>query len=502
MGQEINEDHMEEHLRNLKYFDMKRKGELTLEAVAGMNEPDAVELIQELLRSGANPMEQDSQKLFPYHFAKNKEVFEALTPPPIDRRSYLLTLARSILTEDAKYVFLKNLVDNSIPFDTSFSGQDNLTCIGIAAQRGEYYFAQNLGLFMDTIIHSQKATFENTVHNLVRQIVEKDNHIKLLEERQKAAPTSDESNIYQFQMESVNKSKLYVAEKCKNARLSSEMDKMKVDHKVEIEKYEAEIEKLKKEAAGNFMLEDEELKRKLDIAVERIGILAFENDVLKDDSCKKEELLKAEILNLNKCISRQKAKCADLSTENDKLKKESAIFTNKESESKKENENLKIEIDMLKGDADLQKVQLENSINELQDENQQLLGRLKGVRTIKMQAQEHIRQLNELFDIENSSQSEIRVKELEDQIAALKTVNTDLESISKKFEQVTSCSLCDEKYESTGKQAPVKLKCRHVFCSHCATNWLKSQGNKSSCPACREPYRSEDIRFVYLNTDL
>ena len=92
-----------------------------------------------------------------------------------------------------------------------------------------------------------------------------------------------------------------------------------------------------------------------------------------------------------------------------------------------------------------------------------------------MQAQEHIRQLNELFDIENSSKSEIRVKELEDQIAALKTVNTDLESISKKFEQVTSCSLCDEKYESTGKHAPVKLKCRHVFCSHCANNWLKSQ---------------------------
>ncbi|CBY08655.1 unnamed protein product [Oikopleura dioica] len=492
MGQEINPlsahaelcigDDLEDHLRNLKYFDMKRKGELTLEAVAGMNEPDAVELIQELLRSGANPMEQDSQKLFPYHFAKNKEVFEALTPPPIDRRSYLLTLARSNSTEDAKYVFLKNLVDNSIPFDTSFSGQDNLTCIGIAAQRGEYYFAQNLGLFMDTIIHSQKATFENTVHNLVRQIVEKDNQIKLLEERQKAAPTSDESNIYQFQMESVNKSKLYVAEKCKNARLSSEIDKMKVDHKKEIEKYQNEIEKLKKEAAGNVMLEDEELKRKLDMAVERIGILAFENDVLKDDSCKKEEELKAEIFLKDKYISRQKAKCADLSTEIDKLKKESAILservTNKESERKKENENFKIEIDMLKRDADLQKVQLENSINELQDENQRLLGQLKGAGTIKMQAQEHIRQLNELFDIENSSQSEIRVKELEDQIAALKTVNTDLESISKKFEQVTSCSLCDEKYESTGKQAPVKLKCRHVFCSHCAKNWLKSQGRR------------------------
>ncbi|CBY08653.1 unnamed protein product [Oikopleura dioica] len=282
----------------------------------------------ELLRSGKSPMEQDSQKLFPYHFAKNREVYDALTPPPIDRRSYLLTLARSNLTEDAKICFLKNVLDNSIPCDMShmtFTGEDNLSCIGIAAQTREYRFAQSM---------------------------------------------------------------VYVAEQGENARRSSEIDKMKVDHKEEIEKYQTEIEKLKKEATGNVMMEDEEIKRKLDIAVERIGILAFENDVLKDDSCKKEKLLKAEILNLNKCISRQKAKCADLSTEIDKLKKESAILservTNKESERKKENENLKIEIDMqhmLKRDADLQKVQLENSINELQDENQRLLGQLKGGKT-------------------------------------------------------------------------------------------------------------------------
>jgi len=201
----------------------------------------------------------------------------------------------------------------------TFTGEDNLSCIGIAAQTREYRFAQSM---------------------------------------------------------------VYVAEQGENARRSSEIDKMKVDHKEEIEIYQTENEKLKKEATGNVMMEDEEIKRKLDIAVERIGILAFENDVLKDNSCKKEELLKAEILNLNKCISRQKAKCADLSTEIDKLKKESAILservTNKESERKKENENFKIEIDMLKRDADLQKVQLENSINELQDENQRLLGRLKG----------------------------------------------------------------------------------------------------------------------------
>ena len=94
-----------------------------------------------------------------------------------------------------------------------------------------------------------------------------------------------------------------------------------------------------------------------------------------------------------------------------------------------------------------------------------------------MKAQGQIQQLLELFDINSSSHSKEHVKELEDQIAALTTVNTELESISKKFEQVTSCTLCDEKYESTGERAPVKLKCSHMFCSDCVLLWLAKQVN-------------------------
>ena len=94
----------------------------------------------------------------------------------------------------------------------------------------------------------------------------------------------------------------------------------------------------------------------------------------------------------------------------------------------------------------------------------------------KMRAQGQIRQLNELFGINNTlfgdSCSEKRVKELEDEKTAL---NVELESLAKKYEQVTSCSLCDEKYESTGERSPVKLKCSHIFCSHCAYSWLESQ---------------------------
>ena len=77
-----------------KLEEMFERGELTLEAVAIANQPYAAEFIPYLISAGSDPLEPNSKKLFPYHFAKNLEVFEALTPPPIRRESYLLTLAR------------------------------------------------------------------------------------------------------------------------------------------------------------------------------------------------------------------------------------------------------------------------------------------------------------------------------------------------------------------------------------------------------------------------
>ena len=71
----------------------EREG-LTLEAVAIENKPDALEIIQNLVSSGLTPLVPNSQKLFPYHFAQNLEIFAALTPPPLQHMSYLLTLAR------------------------------------------------------------------------------------------------------------------------------------------------------------------------------------------------------------------------------------------------------------------------------------------------------------------------------------------------------------------------------------------------------------------------
>ena len=213
------------------------------------------------------------------------------------------------------------------------------------------------------MVHSNNHAHQALL-KLQRIIEEKDSHIKELQERKKIF------GIWQIDL---------LEQKC--ARISAENEKLKIEHKEEIEKYKVEVDNLKKEAAGNEALENGEIQRRLEIAVERIGNLTFENDLLKKDSCKKEELLKAEILNLNKCISRKKEKCADLSAQNEKLKKESDRISNEASEIKKENENLILsarrEEDKQKRDAGLQEAQFE-TINKLQNDNQELEKQLKG----------------------------------------------------------------------------------------------------------------------------
>ena len=73
-----------------------------------MSNPDnATALIETLLHMGANPLEPNEQKLFPYHFAQNLDVFNSLTPTPIDQRCLVLTLARSLALEADKIQLLQ-----------------------------------------------------------------------------------------------------------------------------------------------------------------------------------------------------------------------------------------------------------------------------------------------------------------------------------------------------------------------------------------------------------
>jgi len=43
-------------------------------------------------------------------------------------------------------MILQNAMRNLIPLNMTFYGENNLACIGIAAQKREYRFAQNIGL--------------------------------------------------------------------------------------------------------------------------------------------------------------------------------------------------------------------------------------------------------------------------------------------------------------------------------------------------------------------
>jgi chromosome segregation ATPase len=185
--------------------------------------------------------------------------------------------------------------------------------------------------------------------------------------------------IYQFRLEKLNNEKSLETEKC--IHLSTEIDKLKTDHMEEIKKLKIEIEKLTNVVNGN---ENEDIKRKLEIAAEKIGTLSLENDVLKADNIKTEKLLKAEILNLNKGISRKtneidrlKKESETLTKENSQLQENLTGVTKMVSESKEEFKNLGIKVDELKRDADLERAQYKNALDKFEKEEPKLRKLLK-----------------------------------------------------------------------------------------------------------------------------
>ena len=65
-------------------------------------------------------------------------------------------------------------------------------------------------------------------------------------------------------------------------------------------------------------------------------------------------------------------------------------------------------------------------------------------------------------------------KELEKQLEFLRQQN---ESLKKKNDSMVTCSICEERYESTGGRIPSKLKCSHIVCHRCAQDWLKTKAS-------------------------
>ncbi|CBY37341.1 unnamed protein product [Oikopleura dioica] len=155
----------------------------TLEQVARENGPHAFEHIQKLLEDGANPLEPNSQKLFPFHFAQSNQIFEALTEPPVDCRSYMLTLARSKATEKEKIRILTSALQNKLVLAMNFTDQENMTCIGIAAQRREYRFAQAVGIAIKEQDDRHYGPEQEIVKEFIRMMNDKDAKIRGLQDR-------------------------------------------------------------------------------------------------------------------------------------------------------------------------------------------------------------------------------------------------------------------------------------------------------------------------------
>ena len=61
--------------------------------------------------------------------------------------------------------------------------------------------------------------------------------------------------------------------------------------------------------------------------------------------------------------------------------------------------------------------------------------------------------------------AEETIKDLNSQLEEVTKCRNELE---KKIDNICSCSLCNEKFETTGERVPVKLRCTHIFCHKCA----------------------------------
>jgi len=368
-----------------------------------MASDDNLQGVKRLVRAGENTLIHH-HGLFPYHFASSNEVFKLLTHPPIEWRAFMLTLARSTVSQQNKIEMLLSARMNEIPLDFLYSDKNGVTCFDTAAQKAEAQFAR---LCLDCLLDDLNSDYEQKSSNVtkrVRQLQANNNQLKI--ENEELAKRDTEL-----------KKKWLRKFKDRENEIKEENRK----HKIEVEKLKEQIDEDKKKNSRGW---SDKKVTELEDVVKKLMI---------------------------------------------------------------EKQDLKI---------------------ELEQTQERLVCSTKGAETAKKQAQARIRQLAEIlhetareFEVESYFESNSNVKDLEGQIAALKTINSNLETISKKYDQMTTCCICEEKYESAGERSAVKLKCSHIICGFCANIWLTQKGSKASCPTCRETYRSGDIRAVNLNTD-
>ena len=49
----------------------------------------------------------------------------------------------------------------------------------------------------------------------------------------------------------------------------------------------------------------------------------------------------------------------------------------------------------------------------------------------------------------------------------------EAEKLRSNIEDLITCQICLERFQSAGERLPCKLKCPHIMCKKCAEDWLK-----------------------------
>ena len=111
---------------------------------------------------------------------------------------------------------------------------------------------------------------------------------------------------------------------------------------------------------------------------------------------------------------------------------------------------------------------LQRRIKSLEEKNKKLVAENQSLSAAKMELNASKMQLRsmgmQLEALEKKNKKrKILCKDLWDQNKKLKDNINDL----------ITCQICTERFQSAGERIPCKLKCPHIMCKKCATGWLK-----------------------------
>ena len=71
------------------------------------------------------------------------------------------------------------------------------------------------------------------------------------------------------------------------------------------------------------------------------------------------------------------------------------------------------------------------------------------------------------------------VKELEEELVKELKFSLDdrkhIDDLSNTINDLITCQICYEKFQSNGERIPCKLKCPHIICKKCAEGWITTR---------------------------